>query len=66
MLVLLIGGIYAVEMGSGAIIYTRSFITIGSGIQNLLGGIHRHREQGALIHLMSFFQNKESKLKSNN
>jgi hypothetical protein len=31
---------YAVEMGSGAIIYRPSLIKIGSGIQKLIGGIH--------------------------
>jgi hypothetical protein len=29
---------YAVEMGSGAMIYIQSFIKIGSGIQKLMGG----------------------------
>jgi hypothetical protein len=29
---------YAVEMGSGAMIYTPSLIKIGSGIQKLIGG----------------------------
>jgi hypothetical protein len=29
---------YAVEMGSGAMIYIPSFIKIGSGIQHLTGG----------------------------
>jgi hypothetical protein len=33
---------YAVEMGSGAMIYIPSFIMIGSGIQKLIGGIQRH------------------------
>jgi hypothetical protein len=36
---------YAVEMGSGAMIYIPSFIKIGSGIQKLIGrytDIHRH------------------------
>jgi hypothetical protein len=34
---------YAVEMGSGAMIYIPSFIKIGVGIQKLIGrGIHRH------------------------
>jgi hypothetical protein len=28
---------YAVQMGSGAIIHVPSFITIGSGIQKLIG-----------------------------
>jgi hypothetical protein len=58
---------YAVEMGSGAMIYTYvpSFINIGSGIQKLMGRIHiqTHREQGDLISLLLFFQNKEMKLK---
>jgi hypothetical protein len=35
---------YAVEMGSGAMIYTPSFIQIGSGIQKLIAGIHRHTD----------------------
>jgi hypothetical protein len=39
---------YAVEMGSDAMIYTPSFITIGSGIQT-------HRQQGDLISLLSSF-----------
>jgi hypothetical protein len=32
---------YAVEMGSGAMIYIPSFIKIGSGFQKLTRGIHR-------------------------
>jgi hypothetical protein len=56
---------YAVEMGSNAIIYIPDFIKIGSGIQKLLGGIHmqthRQRQQGDLISLILFFQNKESR-----
>jgi hypothetical protein len=53
-------------MGSGAVIYVPSFIKIGSGIQKLIGGIHRHthRQQGDLISLLLFFQNKESRLKN--
>jgi hypothetical protein len=38
---------YAVEMGSGALIYIPSFIHIGSGIQELIRGIHR--QHGDLI-----------------
>jgi hypothetical protein len=30
-------------MGSGAMIYVPSFIKIGSAIQKLIGGMHRHR-----------------------
>jgi hypothetical protein len=33
---------YAVEMGSGALIYIPSFIKIGSGILKLIVEIHRH------------------------
>jgi hypothetical protein len=33
---------YAVEMGSGAMIYIPSFIKIGSGIQKLIWEIQRH------------------------
>jgi hypothetical protein len=33
----------AVEMGSGAMIYTPSYMKIGSGIQKLTGG-HRHTD----------------------
>jgi hypothetical protein len=35
---------YAVEMGSGAMIYIPSFIKIDSGIQRLVGGINRHTD----------------------
>jgi hypothetical protein len=36
---------YAVEMGSGAMIYIPSFIKIGSAIQKLIGEeLHRHRD----------------------
>jgi hypothetical protein len=31
---------HAAEIGTGAMIYILSFIKIGSGIQNLTGGIH--------------------------
>jgi hypothetical protein len=36
---------YAVQMGSGAIMYIPSFIMIGSSIQKLIKGIHRHTER---------------------
>jgi hypothetical protein len=35
---------YAVEIGSGAMTYIPSFIKIGSGIQKLIGVIHRHTD----------------------
>jgi hypothetical protein len=34
---------YAVEMGSGAMIYIPNFMQIHSGIQKLIRGIHRHK-----------------------
>jgi hypothetical protein len=36
---------YAVQMGSGAMKYVPSFIEIGSGIQTLIEGIHRHTDR---------------------
>jgi hypothetical protein len=36
---------YAVEMGSGAMIFIRSVIKIGSGIQTLIWGINRHTDR---------------------
>jgi hypothetical protein len=46
---------YAFKMGSGAMIYIPSFIKIVSGIQKLIGGIHRHTD-GDLISLLLFFK----------
>jgi hypothetical protein len=57
---------YAVEMGSGAMInvYVRSLIKIGSGIQKLIGGIHRHTDSMMISQsYIYFFRNKESRLK---
>jgi hypothetical protein len=34
---------YAVEMGSGTVMYIPSFIKIGLGVQKLIG-IHRHTD----------------------
>jgi hypothetical protein len=57
---------YAVEIGSGAMIYIPNFIKIGSGIQRLKGGINKYRQHGDLISplfsLLSLFF-KESRLK---
>jgi hypothetical protein len=36
---------YVVEMGSVAMTYILGFIKIGSGIQKLIGGIHRHTDR---------------------
>jgi hypothetical protein len=52
---------YAIEMGSGAMIYISNFIKIGSGIQKLIGETHKQR--GDRISLFLFFQNRESRLK---
>jgi hypothetical protein len=52
-------------MGSDAVIYVPSFINIGSGIQELTGGIHRHThtQTARWSHKPTlFFQNKESRL----
>jgi hypothetical protein len=43
-------------MGSGAVIYVPGLIKIGSGVQKLIGGIHRHRQQRDLISLLYFFK----------
>jgi hypothetical protein len=51
---------YAVEMGSGAMIYVPSFIKIGSGIQKLTRWIHRSHKPTL------FFKNKESRLINGN
>jgi hypothetical protein len=47
---------YAVEMASGVMMYIPGFIKIGSGIQKLIGGIHRHtdRQHGDRISLSYF------------
>jgi hypothetical protein len=39
---------YAVEIGSGAMIYIPSFIKIGSGLQKLIGG--RNTQTGWRLH----------------
>jgi hypothetical protein len=57
---------YAVEMGSGAMIYMPSFMYIGSGIENLVRGIHRQTDSnGDLVRLLLFCRNKHSRLKTN-
>jgi hypothetical protein len=50
-------------MSSGAMIYIPSFQKTGSGIQKLIGG-YTDTQQGDLLSLFSFFQNKESELKN--
>jgi hypothetical protein len=53
---------YCVELDSGAMIYTASFINIGSDIRKLMGE-GTHRQYGDRIRVILFFKNKESKLK---
>jgi hypothetical protein len=55
---------YAVEMGSGAMIYIPSFIKIGSAIQKLIGGRGYTETQTAWRShkCVLFFQNNESRL----
>jgi hypothetical protein len=36
---------YAVEIGSGAMIYIPGLINFGSRVQKLMGGIHRHTDR---------------------
>jgi hypothetical protein len=50
------------------VIYVPNCIKIGSGIQKLIGGdtqTHTHKQQGDLISLFLFFQNKESRCELN-
>jgi hypothetical protein len=56
---------YAVEIGSGGMMYLPSFVKIGSGVKKLMEGIHRHTDSMERFHkpALFFFQNKESKLK---
>jgi hypothetical protein len=55
---------FVVEMASGSMIYIPLFIRIASGIQKLVWrNTQIHRQQGDLISLLLFFQNKESRLK---
>jgi hypothetical protein len=55
---------YALEMGSGTMIYIPSFIKIGPGIQKLIWGIHRHTDSMEIALAYFHFQNKESKVKN--
>jgi hypothetical protein len=71
-LVLLMGGIYDVRRWDGlkCLDIIPSFIKTDSPIQKLIGGggytdrhTHTYRQQGDLISLLLFYQNKESRLK---
>jgi hypothetical protein len=47
---------YSVVVGSGAVIFTPSFIKTGSDIRNLIGGIYNrtNRQLGDLINILLF------------
>jgi hypothetical protein len=51
---------YAVDMGSGVMLYIPIFIKIGSEILKLIGGIHGYTEtqHEDRISLLSLFHNK--------
>jgi hypothetical protein len=51
-------------MGSGAMMHIPSLIMIGSAIQKLIGGIHRHSDSMEIAYAYFIFQNKESWLKT--
>jgi hypothetical protein len=46
---------YAVEMGSGAIIYIPSFINIGSGMEKLLGAGYAYRNTDISVIFLFYF-----------
>jgi hypothetical protein len=51
---------YAVEMGSGAMIYILSFIKTSSGIRKFMGeDTQTHRQHGNIISLLLIFKDKE-------
>jgi hypothetical protein len=57
---------YVTEMVLGGMIYTPSFIKIGSDTHKLLSGEgegHAHTEKGDLISLLFFSKNKKCRLK---
>jgi hypothetical protein len=53
----------AAETSSGAIIYIPGFLKNGSGVRKLIGRDTQTQKSG-LISLLTFFQNKESRLKT--
>jgi hypothetical protein len=57
---------YTVEMVSGAMIHTKFHKDWfrNSKVHGGEGGMHRHRQHGALISLLLFLQNNESRLKT--
>jgi hypothetical protein len=58
---------YALEIGSGAMIYIARFIKTSSGIHNLIGGNKQtHRQHVGHRRILSFFKNNESRLIKSN
>jgi hypothetical protein len=53
--------VYAVEVGSSAMIYMQRFIKIGSGIQKLMGG---RKTDSMVIEWATFYCFKISRLKN--
>jgi hypothetical protein len=52
---------YAVQMGSDAMMYIPSLIMISSGIQELIGGSHRHTESKVTSYAcFHFFRTKKT------
>jgi hypothetical protein len=43
------------EISSGAMIYIPSFMRIGSGIQKLIEGIHRHTDSMVIAYAYFYF-----------
>jgi hypothetical protein len=55
------------EMESGGMTYIPSFVKTGSGIETLMGrggGNHTHRQHGDPISIISFSQNKQSRIET--
>jgi hypothetical protein len=46
---------YASEMGSGAMMHIQIFIKIGSAVQKLIGGIHRHTDSMVIAYAYCYF-----------
>jgi hypothetical protein len=61
---------YIAEMSLGALIYVPNSVKIDSAIQKLIGGggihVQTDTQQRDLISLILFYQNKESRIKSEN
>jgi hypothetical protein len=57
---------YTIEMALDSMKFLPTFMKLITGIQSLFGGVwvtDTHTQQGDLISLLLFFQNKKSRLK---